>query len=233
MNKSAQLLAGVLVIPLIFLHIACSRNNEAENIIPPDAVKDSDGNSYDVITIGAQKWLKQNLRTTHYRNGQPIPQVTDPAVWDTLNTGAWCWYNNDSATYAATYGKLYNWYAVSDPRGIAPDSFHIPDDVEWTILSSSLGGNTVSGGAMKEAGISHWLSPNTSATNSSKFTGLPSGFRNSNGIFNGITYSALYWSTTVYDAGNSYCRELFYLHENLMRNNNLNKNGFAVRCIHN
>lgn len=233
MKKITRIFSEIVILALVIILNACTKKATPEPDLSGSVVKDIDGNQYDVISIGSQKWTKQNLRTSHYKNGQVIPQVSDPALWSALTTGAWCWYNNDSTTYAATYGKLYNWYAVNDPRGLAPESFHIPDDVEWTTLSSALGGNTVSGGAMKETGLVHWLSPNASATNSSNFTGLPSGFRNSDGTFNGITYSAPFWSATIFDAENSYIRELFYLNVNLLRNYNFNKNGFAVRCVRN
>ena len=98
------------------------------------------------------------------------------AAWATLTTGAYCYYNNDSATYAATYGKLYNWYAVNDPRGLAPAGWHVPSDAEWTELINCLGGEDVAGGKMK-AVSALWYSPNTGATNSSGFTGLPGGYR--------------------------------------------------------
>src|ERR1035437_4904310 len=127
------------------------------------------------VTICTQSWMLKNLDVSTYRNGDLIPEVTDGSAWSALTAGAWCWYNNDSATNASTYGKLYNWYAVNDPRGLAPTGWHVPSDAEWTTLSTCLGGNAVAGGAMKETGTTHWTSPNTGATNSSGFTGLPGG----------------------------------------------------------
>src|SRR5690606_33259564 len=105
-----------------------------------------------------------------------IPQVTDPTIWGNLTTGAWCYYNNDPAN-EIIYGKLYNWYAVNDPRGLAPVGWHIPSDSEWTILTDYLGGFEVAGGKMKETGTTHWANPNIGADNSSGFTGLPGGYR--------------------------------------------------------
>ena len=134
-----------------------------------------------IITITptscGQTWMLKNLDVDRYRNGDPIPKVTDPSIWTSLTTGAYCYYNNDSATYAATYGKLYNWYAVHDPRGLAPEGWHIPSDAEWATLETCLGGSSVAGGKMKETGTTHWTAPNTDATNSSGFAGLPGGFR--------------------------------------------------------
>ena len=137
---------------------------------------DIDQNQYQMVTICNQVWSKENLNVSKYRNGDIIPQVTDPTQWSNLKTGAWCYYNNDSAN-GAIYGKLYNWYAVNDPRGLAPSGYHIPSFTEWVTLSTCLGGDSIAGGAMKETGTNHWASPNSAATNSSNFTGLPGGNR--------------------------------------------------------
>ena len=135
--------------------------------------------------------MDKNLDVDRYRNGDPIPKVTDPTAWVALTTGAYCYYNNDSATYAATYGKLYNWYAVNDPRGLAPAGWHIPSDAEWATIETCLGGASVAGGEMKETGTIHWQSPNTGATNSSGFTGLPGGYRNYDVVFSDVGYLRL------------------------------------------
>ena len=103
------------------------------------AITDIDGNVYNETKIGNQVWMKENFNTTGYRNGDLIQKVTDSAAWAALTTGAWCWYNNDSASNASTYGKLYNWYAVNDSRGFAPLGWHVPSDAEWTKLSTFLG----------------------------------------------------------------------------------------------
>ncbi|MCX6319402.1 MAG: fibrobacter succinogenes major paralogous domain-containing protein [Bacteroidetes bacterium] len=219
----------LLFTALLLVLLACNKN---ESNVPdtPAVVSDIDGNRYEIISIGGREWMKQNLSTSRYRNGAVIPNVTDPAQWDTLTTGAWCWYNNDSATYAATYGKLYNWYAVNDPGGLAPAGWHVPDAVEWTTLSTSLGGNAVAGGLLKESGNSHWMSPNSNATNSTGFTGLPSGFRDLHGPFSGITFSGIFWTSSPFDALNSNTCELMYNEQSLITGR-WNKNmGYAVRC---
>ena len=138
-------------------------------------VVDIDGNVYNTVTIGTQVWMVENLKTTKYRNGDAIPNVTGNASWVALSTGAYCWYNNDAATYKATYGALYNWYAVGDSRNIAPSGWHVATDSEWTTLSTFLGGESIAGDKLKEIGTSHWLSPNTGATNSNGFTAFPGG----------------------------------------------------------
>ncbi len=148
------------------------------------------------VTIGSQVWSCKNLDVTTYRNGDPIPQVTDADQWFNLTTGAWCYYNNDPAN-GTLYGKLYNWFAVNDPRGLAPQGWHVPTDAEFTTLTNSLGGVSVAGGKMKSTSTL-WLSPNTGATNSSGWSGLPGGYRNMSGLFNGIGNYGSWWSSTEF-----------------------------------
>jgi uncharacterized protein (TIGR02145 family) len=136
------------------------------------------------VKIGDQEWMIKNLETDHYRNAGPIPQVTDATAWAYLTTGAWCYYNNDSSQ-GKSYGKLYIWYAVNDPRGLAPAGWHIPNDTEWTTLEKSLGGASIAGGKMKEAGIQNWSISNT-GNNNSGWKGLPGGCRSVNGFFSGV-----------------------------------------------
>jgi uncharacterized protein (TIGR02145 family) len=147
------------------------------------------------VTIGTQVWTTNNLDITAYRNGDLIPQVTDPTAWAGLTTGAWCYYNNDPAN-GAIYGKLYNWYAVNDTRGLAPAGWRIPTDAEWTTQRTFLGGYEVAGGKMKSIGTDRWNSPNTGATNSSGFTALPGGYRYNNGTFGSVGNRGYWWSTT-------------------------------------
>jgi uncharacterized protein (TIGR02145 family) len=172
--------------------------------------------------------MTQNLDVTTYRNGDIIPQVTDPIDWDALTTGAWCYYNNDPAN-GAIYGKLYNWYAVNDSRGLAPAGWHIPSDVEWTTLGTHLGGNAVAGGKMKTTGTT-WNSPNSGATNESGYSGLPGGFRNTGAFFNDGT-NGNWWSATQTSTINAWSRNLTNTSSTLFRNFNKKSNGYSVRCL--
>ncbi len=182
------------------------------------------------VTIGTQVWKNKNLEVTNYRNGDMIPQVTDPTDWASLTTGAWCYYNNDS-TNGAIYGKLYNWYAVNDSRGLAPVGYHLPTDYEWNILSDYLGGESVAGGKIKEAGTTNWLSPNTGADNRSGFTALPGGFRSTDGAFVDIGRGTLWWSSTEGDSATAWTRNLNN-YSGYIGSNLFNKIfGFSVRCI--
>jgi len=185
------------------------------------------------ITIGTQTWTKCNLDVTTYRDGTPIPQVTDPTAWVNLTTGAWCYVNNDPAT-GPTYGKLYNWYAVNNTAngGLAPVGYHIPTLTEWTTLTTFLGGTSVAGGKMKETGLCHWLTPNTDATNISNFTGLPAGFRNS-GLFVVIGQQGYFWSSTATEYNNTEAERLvlYYDMALALHGRGLKSQGSSVRLI--
>jgi uncharacterized protein (TIGR02145 family) len=163
----------------------------------------------DTVNICGQTWMKKNLDVTTYRNGDPIPQIQNLSQWATATTGAWCYYNNDPAL-GAIYGKLYNWYAVNDPRGLAPLGWHIPMNAEWQTLVNCLGGDVVAGGKMKETGTSLWSSPNNSATNSSGFCAIPGGQLSTNGsggvMFSLINNSTMWWSTTQNNSTTTWCR---------------------------
>ena len=161
------------------------------------AVSDYDGNLYHTITIGTQTWLQENLKTTHFANGDVIPNVKDQAQWNKMITPAYCYYNNDEAI-GKEYGALYNWYVVTDPRGLIK-GLHTPTIDEFVKLRDFLGGEQVAAGKVKEAGFKHWLSPNTSATNSSEFTALPGGVRQE--IFSGLGTESMIWSSTKQDMG--------------------------------
>jgi uncharacterized protein (TIGR02145 family) len=183
------------------------------------------------VSICCQRWMTKNLDVATYRNGDPIPKVTDNVAWAALTTGAYCYYNNDSTTYAATYGKLYNWYAVNDSRGLAPEGWYIPTDFEWTTLGSCLGGVAVAGGPMKEIGTVHWNSPNAEATNLSGFTALPGGFRDFDGSFYDVGVGGVWWSSAEVNTGDAWYRDLVYSHGGMNRYNGNKRLGFSVRVL--
>jgi uncharacterized protein (TIGR02145 family) len=188
--------------------------------------------SLPTIVIGMQQWMDKNLDVLTYRNGDLIPQVKDPTAWAALTTGAWCYFNNDPSGYGAIYGKLYNWYAVNDPRGLAPQGWHIATYDEWAILSTTLGGTTVAGSKLKTAGTSRWVSPNTGATNESGFSALPGSYRDIDGRFLNFTgQSGYWWTAKEFNTSNAFYYFLNNTIENLLWGNENKKRGFSVRII--
>jgi uncharacterized protein (TIGR02145 family) len=161
------------------------------------------------VIIGTQTWTCENTNISTYRDGTIIPEITDPTSWKNSTTGAWCYYNNNSAN-GTIYGKLYNWYAIAgiydaaslaNPllrKEFAPSGYHLPTTSEFGTLTSFLGGGTIAGGKLKDIGTTYWNSPNTSATNSSCFTGLPSGSRiGADGSFMFLGTRGEWWSSTT------------------------------------
>ncbi len=211
----------------------------------PSTVTDFNGNIYNTVQIGTQCWMKENLKVRNYKNGTSITLVTDNAAWKDITSSARCWYNNDSATYAATYGALYNWYAVDNSSGLCPTGWHVPNELEWQTMEMFLGmtqsqansigwRGTDEGGKMKEAGLTHWNSPNTGATNSSGFTALPGGNRfNIDGYFYGIRGNGFWWSSTANSTASAWSRGLGGSYSNVARDDSGKKNGFYVRCLRN
>lgn len=160
-------------------------------------VTDIDGNIYQTVSLGTQTWMKENLKVTRFNDGSPIPRVTDGMAWEQLVAPAYCWYRNDTAN-GEIYGALYNWYAIGSGK-LAPEGWRCPTAEDWNTLANFLGGDSIAGGRMKEAGFSHWLDPNTGATNSSGFTALPGGVRDEFGTFDYLGYIGGWWCSTESD----------------------------------
>jgi uncharacterized protein (TIGR02145 family) len=179
-----------------------------------------------VVTIGKQVWMSENLNVDKFRNGDPIPQAKTDEAWKAAGKNkqpAWCYYDNDPAN-GARYGKLYNWFAVNDPRGLAPNGYHIPTDAEWTKLTHYLAGGAA-GTKMKST--SGW----DKGTNSSGFSGLPAGFRGSSGSFLSISYDAPWWSSTEYSTDNAWAHYLSNNDGSVGRNYSSKERGLSVRCL--
>lgn len=183
------------------------------------------------VTIGSQEWMLYNLDVTTYRNGDPIPEVTDEAAWTLLTTGAWCYIYNDPAN-GIPYGKLYNAYAVNDPRGLAPEGWHIPSNTEMIALSTYLGGGAVAGGKLKDTDPSFWTPPNTGATNESGFTARGAGYRDSLGGFDAdLNISTYYWTSTETGSDN-YFSTLNNTSTIFTTNSSEDQHfGWSVRCV--
>jgi uncharacterized protein (TIGR02145 family) len=197
-----------------------------------NTVTDIDGNVYKTVTIGTQVWMAENLKVTKYRDGSLIPNVTSNSAWSTLTTGAYC-DNNNLPSNSVVYGRLYNWYAVAESRNLAPIGWHVATDGDWTILENYLGGLLVSGGKLKESGTTHWLTPNTGASNSSGFTALAGDNRLVNGSFEfplGKYYSH-WWTSTESNTPNAWHRYVASVEANSSRYVADKRLGFSVRCV--
>jgi uncharacterized protein (TIGR02145 family) len=182
----------VALILIFGIPLALSCEKHKDSFLPVDG----DGNEYDTVLIGTQTWLKKNLKTTSYRNGNPIYLITDNDKWTTWQIGAYCWYDNDPK-YKDIYGALYNWH-VANTNFICPTGYHVPTLEEWTTLIDYLGGVLgKAGDKLKESGIQHWGIDN-GGTNESGFTALPGGYRNfSDGSFEMIRQVAEFWASDV------------------------------------
>ena len=229
-----------LVLPLMLvvgLALAFSCSKKVIPIPNPTAgvpVTDIDGNVYKTVVIGSQEWMAENLKVTRYRNGDTIPNVTD-TTWLTLQTGAYCWYNNDTndtAAYKSIYGALYNWYSIVDGRNIAPEGWHIPTDAEWTALTTFLGGDSIAGGKLKEIGTLHWYNPLAGTTNETGFTARPGGCLSNTDIFINLGDYGYWWTGTADSTSTAWFRGMYY-NNSVFRNNVSKISGFSVRCIKN
>lgn len=200
------------------------------------APQDFDGNYYKIVTIGNQVWFAENLKTTHYMNGDEI-LTTSPYIKDISGESAplYQWSSKLEDKNVPLYGRNYTWYVVVDNRKICPTGWHVPTDYDWQVLIANLGGSSIAGGKLKEAGTNHWRAPNLGATNESGFTAIPAEIR----YFNGNVFSGTgFWSITEKDAIIAIAYFLYYdLAKILSQNNDINYNiykklnGLSVRCV--
>ena len=218
LNKTKIIGRFILVI-LIFLKFL--NTSKAQNTI-----SDAEGNVYNIIQIGDQIWMKENLRTIKYNNGDLIG-TTFPEFKDINGEDSpkYVWNYAGKENNVRTYGRLYTWYVIFDPRGVCPCGWHIPNDSEWLKLISYLGGDSIAGGKLKEEGSSDWNFPNVGATNESGFTALPGGGRISNGIYNDYGTGAIWWNAEGKGIYLNYSDA--YIHKWHF----IKSSGFSVRCI--
>jgi len=211
------------------LLLTVSISKGQDNSLSSNTVTDKDGNVYHTVTIGTQVWMVENLKTTKFNDGTRINNTTNNTDWNNLTTPSYCWYNND-IKWKNTYGALYNWYAVNTAK-LCPSGWHVPSDVEWTILTTLLGGENVSGGKLKETGNTHWISSNLGAANESGFTALPGGNRIFNGAFDYEGVRGSWWTSTEFDSRTAWQRVMYCIYADVSRSNYYKRFGFSVRCL--
>jgi uncharacterized protein (TIGR02145 family) len=205
-------------------------NSNVETIKTLNGIADVDGNIYNIITIGTQQWLIENLKTTKYADGSAIPNITNDAAWGSDVTGAYCWYDDDIAN-KTLYGALYNWYAVNNAHGLAPTGWRIPSDVDFVTLETFLGGSIIAGGKLKEMGLTHWTTPNTGATNDYGFKGMPSGRRLYTGEYQSIGTNCFLHTTKEDSPTHSVQRYLSHTSAVLSLSTVGKNYGLAIRCM--
>jgi uncharacterized protein (TIGR02145 family) len=233
-KKSIPSLNIYLVIAALIMLSGCKKKDDEDtgnNSNSSFTVTDIDGNLYQTVTIGSQIWMKENLKTTTYRDGTPIPLVTDATDWYHLNSGAYCDYDNTTSN-SGIYGRLYNWYAVHSGN-LCPVGWHVPTEADWVTLESFLTDLNLGGGKLKETGTAHWQTPNEGATNETGFTALPGGYRSSTGSYYSITYNGYWWSATESTNDTSYAtyRYLDFALSAINANEDYKVDGLSVRCI--
>jgi uncharacterized protein (TIGR02145 family) len=198
-----------------------------------ECLRDIDGNSYKIVRIGAQSWMAENLKTSKYNDGTPIPNSKVNSDWAKINIGSWCYFKNDSS-FNSNYGKLYNGYVISSSmngnKNVCPIDWHVPSYEEWIVLIDNLGGSDVAGGKMKAIDQS-WGTLNIDANNISLFTGLPGGYRDSTSRFSGEGSYGYWWSSTIFNSNLSKRINLYGFDGKIHWANSQNTKGYSIRCL--
>jgi len=233
--KIRAVLFSITCLTIMLTNIIGCKKESTNSAAATNKITDADGNVYQSVTIGTQVWMAENLKTTKYRNGDPIAYLADGA-WVGISSGAYCWLYNDSTTYKSGYGALYNWHAVSDNRNLAPKGWHVATDAEWITLITFLAPSPAN--KLKEVGSTHWIYPigpgNAAATNSTGFTAFPGGYRYDIGPFSTTTligFEGVWWTSTQFSSSDAIDRRMFS-NDDIVRPYNTNKNfGSSVRCV--
>lgn len=204
-------------IDISIIGITDSRNNE----------------TYRVVKIGNQIWMAENLKSTHYSNGDEIADGTGIGDISEANAPKYWFPYNDDLSNVVAYGRLYTWYAINDSRNVCPSGWHVPTNSEWTELVDHLGGEFIAGGKLKENGTLHWVSPNEGATNESGFTALPGGMRGYGGPYGNMGYAGNWWSLSENTTIEAYSWGLSFNNESIYYGGSDKKVGFSIRCLKN
>jgi uncharacterized protein (TIGR02145 family) len=237
----------IRTVALMFLLLPLLSSCEKDK--SPAVVKDFEGNIYPTVKIGTQEWMAENLKSVKLNDGTDITNVADHNEWAILNTAAYSWYDNNESDYKDTYGALYNWYAVNSGK-LCPVGWHVPSDVEWTVLQTYLLENgynfdgTTEGNkyALALASKTGWNQSDVQGAvgsldfaekrNTTSFNALPGGVRDANQkIFGSLGNYGMWWTSTEIDDGNAWDRGLASGYTSLGAGNVLKSHGFSVRCI--
>lgn len=224
----------LLLLNVTFICIGCERKVADQTGSPNKShivskVIDIDGNSYNTVIIGTQEWLSENLNVIHFKNGEIIPEIKNRDEW--LEEKSAYITNEHDISNDNKYGKLYNWYAVNDSRGLAPEGWHIPTNEEWTVLINHLGGENVAGGKLKSVNL--WDNPNLGATNESGFTAVPCGVYYFTNKHYGIGKYTTFWSANAEKESNPYIINLESQRKDIYRKTDSKKCRYSVRCVKN
>ncbi|HWR99963.1 MAG TPA: fibrobacter succinogenes major paralogous domain-containing protein [Prolixibacteraceae bacterium] len=228
-NSIVLIFTGLFIIQTI----SCEKDEYSENQMSGliyETVSDQEGNKYRTIQIGTQVWMAENLRTARFRDGSSIPVIQSGTMWESATKGAYCRYENND-TVAAAYGHLYNWYAVTDSRGLAPAGWHIPGEADWETLAGFLGGTGTAAMKLKEKGTRHWSSASPGATNESGFTALPGGARGEVGQYCFLGTAGFWWSSGFTNDRTADLRCVTNHSSRLFKYTYNKEYGFSVRCV--
>lgn len=214
----------VAIIAITFLFSACGNTSSQQKGTNDDAGEKTE------LKIGEKIWKLKNLDVTKFKNGDPIKEAKTIDEWKSAcenNEPAWCCYENNPENLKK-YGVLYNWFAVTDPRGLCPEGWSVPSENDWKDLVNSLGGSNIAGEAMK---CKNEWNIDTSADNTSGFSALPSGLRDANGDFLGLNQTAIWWTSTEW-IGNKVCTYVLEAGQNFCIDYPANKDvAHSVRCV--
>lgn len=213
----------------ILVPVSCNKTQD-QKIIPSGSIADIDGNIYKTVQIGDQEWMAENLKVSHFRNGDAIEYFSGSSDWTKCKNGACCNYNNHPGN-DITFGKLYNGLAVTDSRNIAPEGWHIPSDEEWVKMIDFIGGYSVAGGKLKAVDNISWIDPNVGATDEFGFKALPGGYCTFFSSFYEEYYSGLWWSSTFSKDSYLYGFMVNSNSERILKGSWYNKYGLSVRCV--
>jgi len=196
-------------------------------------VTDIEGNEYESIVLAnGQEWLTSNLRSTKFNDGTDLSLVIANGIWSTTPNPSYCYYDNDPAI-SQNYGCLYNFFVVSSDKNICPEGWRVPTELDWSELTSDLGGLGLAGGKLKAEGFNFWSSPNTDATNEIRFNALPNGCRYDGGYFNNLNYYSFFWTASELDTTFAWYRSLKYDNGSAVRNFSKKQSGYGIRCMRN